>query len=53
LGQLLFEGVTTANYGKILAGSVAVAVLVIVINLFLRYLERRAEVAIRGQVSRA
>jgi osmoprotectant transport system permease protein len=53
LGQLLFEGVTTANYGKILAGSIAVALLVIVINLFLRYLERRAEVAIRGQISRA
>ena len=48
LGRLLFEGVATANSQKILAGSVAVSALAIVINYFLRYLELRAETAIRG-----
>jgi osmoprotectant transport system permease protein len=50
LGQLLFEGVTTANNQKIFAGSVAVSALAIVINYLLRYLEMRAESAIRGNV---
>lgn len=49
LGTLLFQGVITANYQKILAGSVAVSVLAIGVNYFLRFLERRAEIAIRGE----
>ncbi len=48
LGVLLFEGVTTANYQKILAGSIAVAVLAIGANIILRFFERRAEASIRG-----
>jgi osmoprotectant transport system permease protein len=49
LGNLLFQGVETANYDKILAGSLAVSALAIGVNYFLRFLERRAEIAIRGQ----
>ncbi len=48
LGQLLFEGVTTANSEKIFAGSLAVAVLAIAANAILRVLERRAEAQIHG-----
>ncbi|MCC6148590.1 MAG: ABC transporter permease [Anaerolineaceae bacterium] len=43
LGVLLFQGVVTSNYGKILAGSLAVSVLAIGSNYLLRFLERRAE----------
>ena len=49
LGTLLFEGVITANYDKILAGSLAVSALAIAVNYLLRFLERRAEIAIRGE----
>jgi osmoprotectant transport system permease protein len=49
LGTLLFTGVVTANYDKILAGSLAVSALAIGVNYFLRFLERRAEIAIRGE----
>jgi osmoprotectant transport system permease protein len=49
LGTLLFEGVTTANYSKILAGGLAVSALAIAVNYFLRFLESRAETAIRGE----
>jgi len=49
LGELLFVGVTTANYQKILAGSIAVSLLAITANYLLRFLERRAEIAIRGE----
>ena len=49
LGTLLFTGVVTANYDKILAGSLAVSALAIAVNYFLRFLERRAEVVIRGE----
>lgn len=49
LGSLLFIGVTTANYQKILAGSIAVSFLAISANYLLRFLERRAEIAIRGE----
>ncbi|HEX9028527.1 MAG TPA: ABC transporter permease [Anaerolineales bacterium] len=48
LGRLLFEGVTTANNQKILAGSLAVSALAIAANTVLRLLERRAEERIRG-----
>jgi osmoprotectant transport system permease protein len=48
LGVLLFQGVITANYGKILAGSLAVSALSIGANYLLRYLEKRAEIRIRG-----
>ena len=49
LGNLLFQGVITANYDKILAGSLAVSALAIAVNYLLRFLERRAEIAIRGE----
>jgi osmoprotectant transport system permease protein len=48
LGTLLFQGVITANYEKIFAGSLAVSLLAILANYLLRYFEHRAEVAIRG-----
>ncbi|MGE5221335.1 MAG: ABC transporter permease [Omnitrophica WOR_2 bacterium] len=49
LGNLLFEGVTTANSDKILAGAIAVSVLAIGANAILRWLEKRADLAIRGE----
>jgi osmoprotectant transport system permease protein len=49
LGELLFQGVITANYDKILAGSLAVSALAVGLNYLLRFLERRAEMAIRGE----
>jgi osmoprotectant transport system permease protein len=49
LGVLLFQGVITANYGKILTGSLAVSVLAIGSNYFLRFLEQRSEIVIRGK----
>ena len=48
LGRLLFQGVTTANYDKIVTGSLAVSVLAISVNYFLRFLEKRADYAIHG-----
>ena len=50
LGTLLFEGVITANYQKILAGSIAVSVLAIGVNTLLRLLEHQAEKAIHGEM---
>jgi osmoprotectant transport system permease protein len=50
LGLLLFEGVVTANYEKIFAGSLAVTILAIGMNYILRFFEYRAEVAIHGHV---
>jgi osmoprotectant transport system permease protein len=49
LGQLLFEGVITANPQKIFAGAVLVSLLAVGVNYFLRYFERRAEIAVRGE----
>jgi osmoprotectant transport system permease protein len=49
LGTLLFVGVTTANYQMILTGGVAVSALAVGVNYFLRFLERRAELTIRGE----
>ena len=49
LGTLLFQGVVTANFEKIFAGSLAVSLLAILTNYLLRYFEHRAEVAIRGE----
>ncbi len=49
LGTLLFVGVTTANYPMILTGGVAVSALAVGVNYFLRFLERRAEITIRGE----
>jgi osmoprotectant transport system permease protein len=49
LGQLLFEGVSTGNRDKIVAGAIAVSVLAIGANLVLRFLERRAALAILGE----
>ena len=48
LGMLLFQGVTTANYDKIVTGSLAVSILAIGVNYFLRFLEKRADYAIHG-----
>jgi osmoprotectant transport system permease protein len=48
LGSLLFQGVTTANYDKIVTGSLAVSILAISVNYFLRFLEKRADFAIHG-----
>ncbi len=47
LGTLLFVGVVTGNSQKILAGSLAVSSLAIGLNYFLRYLEKRSEMAIK------
>ena len=41
LGVLLFEGVRTSNYDKIVAGAIAVSVLAIGMNWILRVLEKR------------
>jgi osmoprotectant transport system permease protein len=49
IGILLFQGVVTANYDKIVAGGLAVSILAIGMNYLLRFLEYRAEVAIRGK----
>jgi osmoprotectant transport system permease protein len=51
LGVLLFQGVITANYEKILAGALALSALSFAANYLLRFLERRAEIAIRGSSS--
>jgi osmoprotectant transport system permease protein len=48
LGVLLFEGVRTSNYDKIVAGAVAVSLLAIGINWGLRAVERRLELRVRG-----
>lgn len=49
LGVLLFQGVITANYGKIFTGALAVTVLSFATNYFIRYLEQRAEFRIYGK----
>lgn len=48
LGVLLFEGVRTSNYDKIVAGAIAVSLLAIAINWGLRAVERRLEARVRG-----
>jgi osmoprotectant transport system permease protein len=48
LGVLLFEGVRTSNYDKIVAGAIAVSLLAIAINWVLRAAERRLELRVRG-----
>lgn len=47
LGTLLFEGVTTANYPKIFAGSISVSLLAFLANYLLRFFEYRAEKMVR------
>jgi osmoprotectant transport system permease protein len=49
LGKLLFEGVTTSNPQKIVAGAVAVSALAVIANAILRLLERRSALAVRGE----
>ncbi len=49
LGTLLFQGVLTGNTQKIVAGSIAASALAIGANAVLRFLERRAALAIRGE----
>ncbi len=48
LGKLLFDGIQTNRYDKIVAGSVAVAVLALVINGLLLALERRYRNPVSG-----
>jgi len=48
LGTPLLIGVTTGDTRKILAGSIAVALLAFGVNFILRALERCAALAIRG-----
>ena len=49
LGVLLFQGVITANYEKILAGAISVTVLSFSVNYLIRMMEQRAEFMIRGE----
>jgi osmoprotectant transport system permease protein len=49
LGVLLFEGVRTSNYDKIVAGAIAVSLLAIGMNSLLRALEKRAALRVRGE----
>ncbi len=48
LGRLLFDGVATGNRGKIVAGSLVVSLLAVLVNLILRFFERRATKAVAG-----
>ena len=48
IGRLLFDGVSTSNPQKVVAGSIAAATLAGLANLLLRFLERRAQRAIYG-----
>jgi osmoprotectant transport system permease protein len=49
IGRLLFDGVSTSNSQKVVAGSIAAATLAGLANLLLRFLERRAQQAIYGE----
>lgn len=49
LGVLLFQGVITNNYDKIFTGALAVTILSLAANYFIRYLEQRAEYRIYGK----
>lgn len=48
LGVLLFEGVRTSNYDKIVAGAIAISLLAIAINAGLRFVERRLDARVHG-----
>ena len=48
IGRLLFDGVSTSNPQKVVAGSIAAATLAGLANLLLRFLERHAQRAIYG-----
>ncbi|HEX9371515.1 MAG TPA: ABC transporter permease [Roseiflexaceae bacterium] len=48
LGRLLFEGVSTGNRGKIVAGSIAITILALGANAILRAIERRSARAVLG-----
>jgi osmoprotectant transport system permease protein len=48
IGRLLFDGVSTSNSQKIIAGSIAAATLAGLANTLLRVLERRAQRTIYG-----
>jgi osmoprotectant transport system permease protein len=47
LGKLLFDGIQTNRYDKIVAGSIAVAVLAFAVNALLLWLEKRSNPARR------
>jgi len=51
IGRLLFDGVSQSNEQKIIAGSIAAAVLAGLANLLLRWIERRTSFAIMGESS--
>lgn len=48
IGRLLFDGVSTSNPQKVIAGSIAAATLAGLANILLRVLERRAQRTIYG-----
>jgi osmoprotectant transport system permease protein len=48
LGVLLFEGVRTSNYDKIVAGALAVSALAIAVNWALRAVEQQLELRVHG-----
>jgi osmoprotectant transport system permease protein len=50
LGVLLFEGVRTSNYDKIIAGALAVSLLAIAVNWGLRAVEQQLEMRVRGGI---
>lgn len=47
LGKLLFDGIQTNRYDKIVAGSIAVAILAFAVNALLLWLEKRSNPARR------
>jgi osmoprotectant transport system permease protein len=49
LGVLLFEGVRTSNYDKIVAGAIAISLLAVALNWGLRLVERRLEARVHGE----
>ena len=49
LGILLFVGVSSGNRNQIIAGGIAVSLLAIIVNILLRFIERRSTIAIRGE----
>jgi osmoprotectant transport system permease protein len=49
LGTLLFQGVTTGQRAKIVAGTIALAALALLVNLLLRALERAADAPLRRE----
>jgi osmoprotectant transport system permease protein len=51
LGKLLFDGIQTNRYDKIVAGSIAVALLAFAVNALLLWLEKRSNPVQRREES--